>query len=143
MTKVKLLWSSDYSLSDLNAAFDSEIVSSITDWEDVSDEDLKILKNNIWMVNGILNTPNVGERPLYPLLVVKPDPSTTRPESKLSLSNVLLQVKDHVAKEEARIEAQRKAAEKKKAEREAKKEVKSLAEKKALLEKLKQELGEE
>ena len=143
MTKVKLLWITDYSLSDLNDAFDSEIVSSITDWEDVSDEDLKILKNNFWVVNGILNTPNVGERPLYPLLVVKPDPSTTHPESKLSLSNVLLQVKDHIAKEEARIEAQRKAAEKKKAEREAKKEVKSLAEKKALLEKLKQELGEE
>lgn len=122
MPKVKIIYAND--LDEVDYGYPS-IVADMTDWEDVSDEDIALLQNNMNMDKF---NPYAKYR-LYPRLVIQDTiPVVTR----------IATVKAKIAEiAQAKAEAEKKMQEKKKL-----KKKKELQKKKALLQQLKQELGE-
>lgn len=99
------------------------VVESITDWEEVSDEDFKCLKS----MEGRLEFA-VIERPV---------------DTRSFVKKTVADYKAYAKAEEKRLEEEKRKREEKARERKFKKELKDKESKKALLEKLKAELGEE
>lgn len=122
MPKVKIIYSSsgwDYS--------DSSIIRDMTDWEEVSDDDLSLLTKNQHMLKPFCDD---SGNYFYPKLFV---------HSVVSVTESIKSVKDQIDSIKVW-----EAAEKKKKEAAAeRRRMAKIKDKKALLDKLKKELGEE
>lgn len=127
---ISIVWSSRTEHYDSDYEYTTNVTTvheaTVTDWEEISDEEFDDLKGNWNTISGQLQ--KAAPKNFYPLLLVKSD---------LKHFDCVKALKNFLKEREDRIKAEREAAEKKKAETKAKRDAKKKAQELAEFQRLK------
>jgi len=126
MKRIKILMMQDFSDDEYSRSI---VRDSISDWEEVDDEEFKFLKNNF---HRMFNLRHDFGYEFKPILIVEDD---------VPPSHRIQDIKKLIKDEQARIAKEKKDREKKKLEREMKKKAKTVEQQRVLYEELEKKFG--